>query len=122
MRRGRRHPDELRIGDALDCFRVQDLEPGKLVRLRAELRVPGDAFLEWHIESADDGTRTLRQLARLHPRGIAGRLYWHALLPIHVWIFRSLARRIVEAAEDGAVLRGDAVALACSDHPARSAR
>ena len=100
MRRGRRHPDELRVGDALDFFRVEALEPPQLLRLRAEMKVPGAAWLEWRITTHDDGTSTLRQLARFHPRGIAGRLYWWALLPPHMVIWRHLAERLVAAAEE----------------------
>jgi uncharacterized protein YbjT (DUF2867 family)/uncharacterized protein YndB with AHSA1/START domain len=100
MRRGRRHPDELRLGDALDFFRVEAHEPPSLLRLRAEMKVPGDAWLEWRITADDDGRgATLCQLARFHPRGVAGRLYWWALLPVHQVIWRRLARRLVAVAE-----------------------
>lgn len=98
MRRGRRHPDELRVGDALDFFRVEATEPPELLRLRAEMLVPGDAWLEWRIDDGPDGRR-LRQLARFHPRGLAGRAYWWALLPIHKVIWRQLATRLVATAE-----------------------
>ena len=104
MRRGRRHPDVLRVGDALDFFRVEAYEPPILLRLRAEMKVPGDAWLEWRI-SAGEGNTTLRQLARFHPRGVAGRLYWWALLPIHNVIFERLAERLVMAAEARAPAR-----------------
>ncbi|MCY3661382.1 MAG: SDR family oxidoreductase [bacterium] len=98
MRRGRRHPDELRVGDALDYFRVETLEAPQLLRLRAEMKLPGVAFLEWHIAEGD-GRRTLQQLARMYPRGVLGRLYWWALFPVHALIFRLLAKRLVQAAE-----------------------
>ena len=100
MRRGRRDPDEVRVGDALDFFRVVSHEPPTLLRLRAEMKVPGDAWLEWRITESG-GQTTLRQLARFHPQRIAGRLYWWALLPIHKVMFRLLAERLVEAAEGG---------------------
>ncbi|MEL7206982.1 MAG: SDR family oxidoreductase [Actinomycetota bacterium] len=96
MRRGRRHPDQLRVGDALDFFRVEAYEPSSLLRLRAEMKVPGDAWLEWQITTDEQGT-TLHQLARFHPRRIAGRLYWWVLLPIHKVMFRLLAERLVAA-------------------------
>jgi uncharacterized protein YbjT (DUF2867 family) len=99
MRRGRRHPDELRVGDALDFFRVEAYERPSLLRLRAEMRVPGDAWLEWRITTTDDGATELWQLARFHPRGMAGRLYWWALLPIHKVIFKQLTERLVAASE-----------------------
>jgi uncharacterized protein YbjT (DUF2867 family)/uncharacterized protein YndB with AHSA1/START domain len=98
MRRGRRHPDELRVGDALDFFRVEALDPPSLIRLRAEMKVPGDAWLEWRITS-ERGTTTLCQLARFHPRGVAGRAYWWSLLPIHQVIWKRLARRLTAEAE-----------------------
>lgn len=98
MRRGRRHPDDLRIGDALDFFRVEAYDPPRTLRLRAEMKVPGDAWLEWTVASDErTGRATLCQLARFHPRGIAGRLYWWTLLPIHRVIWRRLAQRLAAA-------------------------
>ncbi len=99
MRRGRRHPDELRIGDALDFFRVEAYEPPHLLRLRAEMKVPGDAWLEWRISSDAAGHTQLHQLARFHPRGVSGRAYWWALLPVHKVIWKKLAERLVVTAE-----------------------
>jgi uncharacterized protein YbjT (DUF2867 family) len=99
MRRGRRHPDDLRVGDALDFFRVEAYETPSLLRLRAEMKVPGDAWLEWRVVAADDGQIRIRQLARFHPRGIAGRGYWLILLPIHKIMWKALAQRLVAAAE-----------------------
>ena len=96
MRRGRRHPDDLRVGDALDFFRVEAYHPPELLRLRAEMKVPGDAWLEWRVTNVD-GTTHLCQLARFHPRGIVGRAYWWGLLPIHKVIWRRLAERLVAA-------------------------
>ena len=97
MRRGRRHPDDLRVGDALDFFRVEAHEPPSLLRLRAEMLVPGDAWLEWRIVANSNGGSELRQLARFHPRGVAGRLYWWILLPPHKVIWRRLAERLAAA-------------------------
>jgi len=90
MRRGRRHPTELRVGDTVDFFRVEALVPERLVRLRAEMKVPGAAWLEWTMNPEPDGTR-LVQKARFHPRGIWGRIYWYAMLPFHNRIFRRMA-------------------------------
>jgi uncharacterized protein YbjT (DUF2867 family) len=101
MRRGRRHPDELRVGDALDFFRVEAYEPTSLLRLRAEMKVPGDAWLEWRITTNGEHQTQLRQLARFHPRGITGRAYWWILLPIHKIMWKQLAERIVASAKDG---------------------
>jgi uncharacterized protein YndB with AHSA1/START domain len=99
MRRGRRHPDLLRVGDALDFFRVEAYEPPGLLRLRAEMKAPGEAWLEWRITDAGTGSAELRQLARFHPRGVAGRAYWWILLPIHKLIWKQLAHRLVDRAE-----------------------
>jgi uncharacterized protein YbjT (DUF2867 family) len=97
MRRGRRHPDQLRVGDALDFWRVEAHDPPRVLRLRAEMRLPGEAWLEWTIEP--DGTgAVLHQRALFHPRGLWGRLYWFALVPFHVLIFRRLCHRLAEAA------------------------
>lgn len=98
MRRGRRHPDDLRVGDALDFFRVEAYDPPSLLRLRAEMKVPGDAWLEWRVTEEPEGT-TLCQLARFHPRGVAGRAYWWPLLPIHQVIWKRLALRLAAEAE-----------------------
>ncbi|MDE0231195.1 MAG: SDR family oxidoreductase [bacterium] len=104
MRRGRRHPDELRVGDALDFFRVEVYEPPGLLRLRAEMKLPGEAWLEWHVLPAQDGRggTVLQQRARFHPRGIAGRLYWWALLIPHAVIWSRLIHRLARRAAEGA--------------------
>ena len=98
MRRGRRHPDQLRVGDALDFWRVEALEPNRLLRLRAEMKLPGEAWLEWRFVPHGAGTR-LEQRARFHPRGLFGRVYWYSLWPFHHLIFRPLARRLGQDAE-----------------------
>ena len=98
MRRGRRHPDDLQVGDALDFWRVEAMEPPALLRLRAEMLTPGDAWLEWRIEP--DGTgAVLRQRAIFHPKGLLGRLYWYGLIPFHALIFKRLCQRLAQAAE-----------------------
>jgi uncharacterized protein YbjT (DUF2867 family) len=98
MRRGRRHPDDLWVGDSLDFWRVEAVESPHLLRLRAEMRLPGDAWLEWQVDPADGGTR-LGQRAIFSPRGLTGRLYWYALLPFHGLIFGQLARALMADAE-----------------------
>ena len=104
MRRGRRHPDQLRVGDALDFFRVEVYDPPRLLRLRAEMKLPGEAWLEWHVAPATGGRggTTLQQRARFHPRGIAGRLYWWALLLPHALIWSRLIERLARVAAEGA--------------------
>jgi uncharacterized protein YbjT (DUF2867 family) len=98
LRRGRRNPDRLRVGDALDFWRVEAIERPGLLRLRAEMRLPGEAWLEWRVETTVDGSR-LHQRARFHPRGLWGRAYWYALLPFHRFVFAPTASAIVGAAE-----------------------
>jgi uncharacterized protein YbjT (DUF2867 family) len=119
LRRGRRHPDLIIVGEALDFWRVDALEPN-LFRLRAEMKLPGDAWLEWSIDPAPkptdpgalDGstetadvtesggsTTTVVQRARFVPIGLWGRLYWYGLFPFHGIIFPMLLRRLVAAAE-----------------------
>jgi hypothetical protein len=99
LRRGRRHPEELRPGESLDFFRVAEIEPhlGRLL-LQAEMKVPGTAWLEWAIEPIGGGSR-LTQTAWFVPRGLLGRLYWWVLLPFHVPIWRLMARRMARIAE-----------------------
>ena len=98
LRRGRRDPDDLRVGDVLDFWRVEALEAGHRVRLRAEMKLPGEAWLEWIITEDRMNTR-LDQRARFHPRGLFGRAYWYALLPFHRFVFRPMAQRIAAQAE-----------------------
>jgi len=102
LRRGRRHPDQLRVGDALDFWRVEAYQPPTLLRLRAEMRLPGEAWLEWRIEPNDDGQPgcTLHQRALFHPRGLWGRLYWYSVLPFHALIFGRLCQALADAAGD----------------------
>jgi uncharacterized protein YbjT (DUF2867 family) len=98
MRRGRRDPSQLRVGDAVDFWRVEALETGAVLRLRAEMRLPGDAWLDWRIEPDGTGSE-VTQLARFHPRGLWGRAYWYAVAPFHPIVFRGLLRGIVAEAE-----------------------
>ena len=99
LRRGRRDPNELRPGEALDFFRVAEIDPqGHQLLLRAEMKVPGTAWLGWSVQPAEDGFRLI-QVARFAPRGLAGRLYWWSLLPFHAPIFRRMAIRIARTAE-----------------------
>ena len=98
MRRGRLHPRELSVGDPLDFWRVEALIPDSLRRLRAEMRLPGDAWLQWEIEPDGSGA-TITQTARFHPRGLLGRLYWIAVAPFHRFIFPGLLAGICADAE-----------------------
>jgi uncharacterized protein YbjT (DUF2867 family) len=89
LRRGRRDPEQVAPGDTLDFWRVERYEPDRLLRLRAEMRLPGRAWLEFEATPERGGTR-IRQTARFDPAGVAGRLYWYGLLPIHAAIFRRM--------------------------------
>lgn len=98
LARGRRSRARLGVGDALDFWRVEALEPGRMLRLRAEMKVPGLAWLELRASPEGDGSR-YDQRAVFFPLGLAGRLYWLAVLPFHGFIFAGMARRIAGAAE-----------------------
>ena len=98
MRRGRRDPEAVRAGDPLDFWRVEMVEPGRLIRLRAEMLVPGRAWLEFKLLPQPDGQTLLTQTAFFEPKGLFGLLYWYALYPVHALIFSGLIRRIGEQA------------------------
>ncbi len=100
LRRGRRHADDLEPGDALDFWRVEKVEPPKLLRLRAEMKVPGRAWLQLEAVPEGDGTQ-LVQTAIFEPFGLGGQLYWNLLYPVHKVMFSGMARRIAERAEAG---------------------
>lgn len=99
MRRGRRDPNILRIGEPVDFWRVEAVEPDRLLRLHAEMKLPGRAWLQFEVIDKPDGRTYLRSTAFFEPRGLAGLLYWWVLYPIHVKIFNGLNRNIVRAAE-----------------------
>ncbi len=98
LRRGRRHQEQLRPGEALDFWRVAAVEPGRRVQLWAEMKLPGEAWLEFSAEPDGNGS-LLRQTAYFLPRGLLGRAYWLGLLPMHVLIFKRMARQIARTAE-----------------------
>jgi uncharacterized protein YbjT (DUF2867 family) len=99
LRRGRRDPLAVRVGDAVDFWRVEAVEADRFLRLRAEMRVPGRAWLEFRVEPIDAGTSRLFQTAFFAPRGLGGLLYWYLLYPIHAVIFSGLVRKLGELAE-----------------------
>jgi hypothetical protein len=96
MRRGRRHPAELRVGDAVDCWRVEAFEPGRRLRLAAEMRLPGRAWLEFEV-TPDDAGAIIRQTATFDPVGLAGRAYWYLVYPLHQLVFAGMLRTLVRA-------------------------
>ncbi|MFJ4616778.1 SDR family oxidoreductase [Streptomyces sp. NPDC088812] len=99
LRRGRRDAARLRVGDSLDFWRVEEIEPGRLLRLRAEMRLPGLAWLEMYAEPDGDGRARYRQRALFHPHGLLGQAYWWGVSPFHAVVFGGMARNIVRAAE-----------------------
>jgi uncharacterized protein YbjT (DUF2867 family) len=101
LRRGRRDAQRLRVGDSLDFWRVEEIEPGHLLRLRAEMRLPGLAWLEMYAETGDDGRTRYRQRALFHPRGLLGHAYWWSVSPFHAVVFGGMARNITQAAAKG---------------------
>ena len=98
MRRGRRDPEDLRVGDSLDFWRVEMVQPERLIRLRAEMKIPGRAWLEFEARPESDGQTQLLQTAFFEPKGLLGLLYWYALYPIHSLIFSGLIRQIARQA------------------------
>jgi hypothetical protein len=98
MSRRRRDPDQLRVGDVLDFWRVRQLDRNRFLRLEAEMKLPGRAWLQFHFERGDEGT-ILRSEALFLPNGIFGHLYWAAFYPAHVFLFNGLLRAIAAAAE-----------------------
>ncbi len=100
MRRGRRDPEHLRVGDTLDFWRVETYEPGRRLRLAAEMKVPGRAWLEFEVEQAAGGSR-IHQSAIFDPVGLTGLIYWYALYPVHQIVFARMLRGIARAAESG---------------------
>jgi uncharacterized protein YbjT (DUF2867 family) len=99
LRRGRRDPARLFVGDALDFWRVEERDGGRLLRLRAEMRLPGLAWLEFHVEHGPDGT-VLTQRATFAPHGLAGHLYWWAIAAFHGVVFGGMIRGITRSAEN----------------------
>lgn len=97
IRRGKSNPDFLQVGDYLDFWRVEELETNHFVKLHAEMLLPGDAWLEWTIES-DGSSSVVTQRARYKPRGLLGRAYWYAVAPFHVLVFPAIIRGIAQDA------------------------
>ncbi|CAB4736991.1 MAG: DUF2867 domain-containing protein [Actinobacteria bacterium] len=101
LRRGRRSPDTLRIGDSLDFWRVENLEPGVSLKLYAEMILPGKAWLEFKIEEVEVAGKKLQKIsqdATFSPRGLGGQLYWFAVSPFHVLIFPRMLANLVRSA------------------------
>lgn len=98
LSRGRRDEHHLRAGDSLDFWRVEEIEPGRLLRLRAEMRLPGLAWLELGVGEDRQGRTVYTQRALFHPHGLAGQAYWWSVSPFHAVVFGGMARNIASAA------------------------
>jgi hypothetical protein len=98
MRRGRRDPEHLRMGDTLDCWRVESIEAGKRLRLAAEMKLPGRAWLEFEVQP-DGGKARLRQTATFDPLGLWGLAYWYGVWPLHQLVFAGMVRGLATTAE-----------------------
>jgi uncharacterized protein YbjT (DUF2867 family) len=99
LRRGRRDPQRLHVGEALDWWRVEEIERGHLIRLRAEMKVPGQAWLELRVAGNEAHGSTYRQRAVFVPKGLAGHLYWAVVWPFHGVVFGGMVRNIANEAE-----------------------
>ena len=99
MKRGRRNRDRLKVGEPVDCWRVEAIEPGFRLQLAAEMKLPGRAWLEFEV--AGDGNGSLiRQTAIFDPIGLRGLLYWYSVYPMHQLVFAGMLRGIARAAEE----------------------
>lgn len=101
LRRGRRDADWIDVGDTIDFWRVERYEPDRLLRLSAEMKLPGRAWLEFEVESDSESTSTIRQTAEFDPIGLFGIAYWYSVWPLHQFVFAGMLRRIAAAAENG---------------------
>jgi hypothetical protein len=97
MRRGRATAETIRAGDTIDFWRVETFEPDRLLRLAAEMKLPGRAWLEFEV-TGDSSSSTIRQTAIFDPVGLSGLAYWYALYPVHQLVFGGMLRRIVDVA------------------------
>ena len=103
MRRGRPDPNAPAVGDTLDFWRVEAYEPGRRLRLAAEMKVPGRAWLEFEVVPVADGA-VVHQTAVFEPAGLSGLLYWYGLFPVHTVIFRGLLRAIAGRAVEATLI------------------
>lgn len=97
-KRGRRHPTEIGTGDALDFFRVMDVKAPELLRLVVEMRIPGEALLEFHVREPGKGLLELIMIAKYNPRGLLGLIYWYLVYPFHLFVFKGMLKKIAMSA------------------------
>lgn len=100
LRRGRRHAEQLVVGDTLDCWRVEEIDPPHVLRLFAEMRLPGRAWLEFEVSKRGEGSE-ITQTAIYDPVGLLGLAYWYGIYPLHQLVFAGMLRNVAAAAEDG---------------------
>jgi uncharacterized protein YbjT (DUF2867 family) len=105
LRRGRRDPDEIRVGDAVDFWRVELMEPDKKLLLRAEMKVPGRAWLQFETQPYSSEQTLLIQTAFFASKGLFGLAYWYLLYPIHRIVFAGMIRNLAQRAEAGSTLQ-----------------
>jgi len=105
LRRGRRHPSELRVGDVLDFWRVLEIERPRHLVLGAEMKTPGEAILEFRLITEGDGTCEVQQRSRFFPKGVWGVVYWYALYPFHQWIFRGMLNNLAREVGKPVIMR-----------------
>lgn len=99
LRRGRRHPEQITYGEAIDFWRVDGFTDNQYLSLRAEMRLPGDAALQFELEPIDDERTKVVQTARFRPKGLLGIAYWYAVYPLHFFVFPTMLRGIKRDAE-----------------------
>ncbi|MDD3467754.1 MAG: DUF2867 domain-containing protein, partial [Campylobacterales bacterium] len=95
LSRGRRDPKNIRLGDSVDFWKVVDVKQNERLLLYAQMKLPGTAWLEWIIKD-----KKLYQSAYFYPNGLLGRIYWYAMLPFHIFIFRGMAKNIIKKAKN----------------------
>ncbi|MFO1044191.1 MAG: SDR family oxidoreductase [Planctomycetaceae bacterium] len=111
VRRGRRAPENLHVGEPLDFWRVEIFEPPFRLRLKAEMKLPGRAWLEFEVTPCEQGSK-IRQTAIFDPIGLAGLLYWYGIYPLHQFVFAGMLRNLARAAscaDENSKARGDAL-------------
>jgi hypothetical protein len=114
MRRGRRHPDDLRVGEALDFWRVEALDPNRMMRLRAEMKLPGRGWLQYEVDRNEQDEVELIQTAYFAPKGLFGLIYWYGIYPLHGLIFSKTVNSLAKIAEMSE-LTGQDLAATASD-------
>jgi hypothetical protein len=102
LRRGRRDPIDLRVGDTVDFWRVERFDSDRLLRLAAEMKIPGRLWLQFEVDPEGDGASRIRQTTVFDPAGYAGLAYWYLFCPVHELVFAGMFRGIVRASGDAA--------------------